>query len=541
MSNDLNDLTGQQIGQFTALEEIGRGGMATVYRATQQSINRDVALKVLPRTFLHDPGFFERFEREVEVIASLEHPHIVPIYDYGEYNGIPYIAMRYLSGGSFRKLIAQGTPDLRDLVRPISQVAQALDHAHREGIIHRDLKPGNILLDGSDNAYLSDFGIARVLNSDLTGSAIIGTPSYMSPEQANGDPLDARADVYALGIVLFEMITGREPFQAATPIAMLLKQINERMPSITQFRDNIPESVDLVIAKATEKDRNKRFNSAGAMADAFEEAVRAIQGSVSLPLAASQSELPETATLPDITPDSGPPTSPIPSALDPNAATVTPATDDITRDKVSAAVKADVGGPATTFGTSPSGKFEKSKSRPPFAMIGIVAVLVALSAVGGMMLLNRPTNNAMIVDAVPIYADGVQVVDTGDYAIGVPAGLMRVEGSTAGWNLWRNEDRSVRFAVRVSEQALTLDEVVEGLEGDYANTTLIDTVESDNLIRRSFRVPATPVRPAGQLDLFIAQYGERVIAAQAFSTDEMADEAIPMLEDMLQSIRVPGV
>ncbi|MCA9885006.1 MAG: serine/threonine protein kinase, partial [Anaerolineae bacterium] len=177
-----SNLTGKTIGPYELQQEIGRGGMATVYSGRQLSMNRMVAIKVLPRHFLHDPGFLERFEREVEVISKLEHPHILPIYDYGETEGVPYIAMRYLGGGSMADLIRRGVPELKDIVQPMRQVAEALDYAHQRGIIHRDLKPGNIMLDESGNAYLSDFGIARVMGSDLTGSAIIGTPAYMSPE-----------------------------------------------------------------------------------------------------------------------------------------------------------------------------------------------------------------------------------------------------------------------------------------------------------------------------------------------------------------------
>ncbi|MEM6285488.1 MAG: protein kinase, partial [Chloroflexota bacterium] len=280
--NTPQNLIGQQIGQFTILEEVGRGGMATVYRATQQSINRDVAVKVLPQQFLHDPGFFERFKREVDVVAHLEHPHIVPIFDYGESDGMPYIAMRYLAGGTLRSLIAEGQPPLRNLILPMQQVASALDHAHLQGIIHRDLKPGNVLLDASGNAYLTDFGIARVLNSDLTGSAIIGTPAYMSPEQARGDVLDARADVYSLGVVLFELITGQEPFQAETPIAMILKHLHERVPNLSDIRTDVPADVDKVIAKATEKSPADRYSSAGALAEAFTKAVEGTASTVSI-------------------------------------------------------------------------------------------------------------------------------------------------------------------------------------------------------------------------------------------------------------------
>ncbi|MFN8528372.1 MAG: serine/threonine-protein kinase [Anaerolineae bacterium] len=268
-------LIGKTLGQFEVIEEIGRGGMATVYRARQKSINRIVALKVLPPSLLHDPSFYERFTREVDVIAHLEHPHIVPIYDYGEAEGIPFIAMRYLAAGSVASFIRTRLPTLAQIERPLSQVAQALDYAHLQGIIHRDLKPGNMLLDEHLNAYLTDFGIARVLNSRLTGSAIIGTPAYMSPEQANGQPVDGRSDVYSLGIVLFEMLTGREPFQADTPLALMLKHMTEPTPQVREFRAELPMSIETVIARSTAKNPDERYQSAADLANAFSDAIRA--------------------------------------------------------------------------------------------------------------------------------------------------------------------------------------------------------------------------------------------------------------------------
>ncbi len=274
MSERKDNLIGRHFGQFEIMEKIGQGGMATVYRARQISINRIVAIKVLPPTLLHDPSFAERFAREVDVIAHLEHPHILPIYDYGDADGIPYIAMRFLGGGSMADMIRRGKIELNSLERPFRQVAQALDYAHRQGVIHRDLKPANVMMDENGNAYLSDFGIARVLGSDLTGSMIIGTPAYMSPEQANGLPIDGRADIYSLGVVLFELIAGREPFKAETPMALLLKHINEPMPSLLSFREDVPQEVDAVVKKATAKDPADRYSSAGELAADFADAAR---------------------------------------------------------------------------------------------------------------------------------------------------------------------------------------------------------------------------------------------------------------------------
>jgi len=265
---------GKVIGNYLLLEEIGRGGMATVYRARRQPYNRTVAIKVLPPYFLHDHDLYERFVREIDVVSKLEHPYILPIYDYGKVDDVPFIVMRYLSGGSLA--------DIEGVIRPLEkvgkllgQVAQALDHAHQHNIIHRDLKPGNILLDEEGNAYLGDFGIARVRGSELTGANVLGTPGYISPEQLEGEAnFDKRADIYSLGIVLFQVITGQHPYASPTLSAMLLKQINEPIPSARALRADVPPAVDAVLTKATAKKPDERYPTAGEMASAFSEALQ---------------------------------------------------------------------------------------------------------------------------------------------------------------------------------------------------------------------------------------------------------------------------
>src|SRR5215216_6144925 len=197
----------EKIGIYEVKSELGRGGMATVYKAYDPRFEREVAVKVLPSELLHaDPQFRLRFEREAKIIAQLEHSSIVPVYDVGESDGQPYFVMRYMSGGSLSDRIRAGLRDIEEAGRILSAIALGLDEAHSKSIVHRDIKPSNILFDLGNNPHISDFGIAKLSQTqttDVTGSGMIGTPAYMAPEQAQGDEIDGRADLYSLGIVLF--------------------------------------------------------------------------------------------------------------------------------------------------------------------------------------------------------------------------------------------------------------------------------------------------------------------------------------------------
>ena len=261
-----------QIGRYEIRSELGRGGMASVYLAYDPAFKREVAVKVLPREFLHDPAFRARFEREAQIIGALEHPAIVPVYDFGEDDGQPYIVMRYMSGGSLSERIRRGPLSLNETARILQRISPALDEAHRRGVIHRDLKPGNILFDQYDEAYLSDFGIAKLAESGstLTGTGVIGTPAYMSPEQAGGESdIDARSDIYSLGAIVFEMLSGVLPYHADTPMGMVVKHLTEPVPRIRGFRDDLPPECDAVIARAMAKDRSERYQTAAELADAL--------------------------------------------------------------------------------------------------------------------------------------------------------------------------------------------------------------------------------------------------------------------------------
>ena len=210
-----DDLVGKTLGGCVVTELLGQGGMARVYRAHQTHLDRDVAIKVLPPYYASDQNFVDRFQQEARSLARLSHPHIVIVHDAGQDHGLLYIIMEYVAGGNLRDYMTQSI-SLREVTRIIREVAGALTYAHERGIIHRDVKPVNVLMDPSRRAVLSDFGIAKVMatSAAMTRSgAGVGTPEYMSPEQCRGVQVDARADIYALGVMLYEMLTGHTPFE----------------------------------------------------------------------------------------------------------------------------------------------------------------------------------------------------------------------------------------------------------------------------------------------------------------------------------------
>ncbi len=279
-------LIGKTLGQFEILEAIGQGGMALVYKARQPAMNRIVALKVLSSPMTINPAFLARFKQEAQMIASLEHAHILPVYDLGEQDGWVFIAMRYMSHGTLATRMVQESVPLVDVSKWITQIGAALDYAHRRGVIHRDVKPSNVLLDAQGDAFLADFGIAKWSEGsiNLTGSGVIGTPQYMSPEQGQGLKIDGRSDEYSLAVMTYELIVGRPPFDGETPLAIVLKHVSEPLTPPISLNPRVPRPVNDAIAKALNKNPDDRYPTTSAFAQALSAAIAAEPAGGTMPL-----------------------------------------------------------------------------------------------------------------------------------------------------------------------------------------------------------------------------------------------------------------
>jgi serine/threonine protein kinase len=271
-----NEWGGRKLGGYRVIERVGLGSMAEVYTAMQTSMNRMVAIKILSPLLSDDPQFVERFRQEAQIAATLEHPHIVPIIDVGEEDGVLYLVMRYLKGGTLYDLMRRDLLPLQAVLRYLSEIGQALDYAHGLGVVHRDVKPKNVLLDLQANASIADFGLAKTnASSGLThsGFGMIGTPHYMSPEQGRGQPIDGRSDLYSLGVMLYEMLTGQLPFEADSAVGMVMKHIHEPIPSVTVVNPLLPPVMDEILARALAKDPVDRYPSAHELTEAVAHAL----------------------------------------------------------------------------------------------------------------------------------------------------------------------------------------------------------------------------------------------------------------------------
>lgn len=292
----MEDLSGKQLGIYRIVAPQGEGGMAAVYKAYQPGMDRYVALKILPRHFASDPQFVARFKQEAQVLAKLQHPHILPVFDFGEAEGYTYIVMPFIESGTLIDLLKGQPLPLQQIRRVVSQLGDALDYAHSRGLVHRDVKPSNVLLDERGNCLLTDFGLAKIVEGSMnltTSGAVLGTPAYMSPEQGLGQTPDGRSDIYSLGVILYEMATGRAPFKAETPMAVMIKHIHDPLPMPSTINPKLLDSVERVILKAMAKEPADRYATAAEMVKAIQAAISetmeeaAILGDAVTPVAAS--------------------------------------------------------------------------------------------------------------------------------------------------------------------------------------------------------------------------------------------------------------
>ncbi len=265
------------LGQYEIIEQIGAGGMATVYRARQARLDRNVAIKVMHQMFAQDADFVTRFEREARIIAALDHPNIVPLYDYNEQAEQPYLVMKFVEGQTLKEVLTARTIPLEDIRHMMVTIADALTYAHEQGVLHRDVKPSNIIIDNQGYPYLMDFGLARIATqgeSTMSANTMLGTPQYISPEQAKGErELDTRTDVYSLGIILYELVAGRVPFVGDSAYAIVHKHIYATVPPPSSLNPEVPPAVDGVLLHALAKEPSQRYETPNQLIKAFEAAL----------------------------------------------------------------------------------------------------------------------------------------------------------------------------------------------------------------------------------------------------------------------------
>jgi serine/threonine protein kinase len=279
--SDMENLVGRTLGKYPILKHLGKGGMADVYLSRQPGLGRDVAIKVLnPYVTAEDSDFIARFQREGQAAAALRHPNIIQVFDFERQGDMYFLVMEYVEGTTLKELLrdlrARGeTMSLSQVLKILRQIGGALDYAHEQGTLHRDIKPANIMINNKEQAILADFGIAKMMagSSHTTTGIVSGTPTYMSPEQGQGEQVDSRSDLYSLGVVLYEMLTGEVPFKADTPVGVVMKHARDPLPAPSQFHPDLPPAVDQVLRRALAKAPDARYQTAKELADVFETAI----------------------------------------------------------------------------------------------------------------------------------------------------------------------------------------------------------------------------------------------------------------------------
>jgi tRNA A-37 threonylcarbamoyl transferase component Bud32 len=351
---------GRAFGPYQVTGPIGAGGMASVYRAYQPGMDRYVAIKVLPPAYALDSRFVERFRREARTIARLEHAHIVPVYDFGEADGSLYLVMRLFESGTLYDRMKQGPLSPAEIARIFNQIGDALDYAHSQGVIHRDLKPTNVLLDRRGDCYLSDFGIAKLLEGTAftTSGSVLGTPQYASPEQVFGQPVDHRTDLYALGVMLYEMVTGKLPFEADTPMGLVMKHAQETPAPPRTHNPSISPELEAVILKALAKNPDDRYQTGEQLAQAI---ARASGGQPGAPTA--------------FAPRRQPPAEPAGASLPPTAIQAEPVTASVASGPVTSAPL-----PARAARSRNPGMFALAGGLAACVLLALVAAGVGLAA-----------------------------------------------------------------------------------------------------------------------------------------------------------------
>lgn len=361
----MEEVVGKNFGPYKIVAPLGGGGMATVYRGYQPGMDRYVAIKVLPPAYALDSKFVERFRREARTIAKLEHPHILPVHDFGEAQGSLYLVMRLIETGTLHDRMEAGPLPLDEAGKVIAQLADALDYAHSQGVIHRDLKPSNVLIDRRGDCFLADFGIAKLLQESAftTSGSLLGTPQYVSPEQVFGQPVDHRSDLYALGVMLYQMTAGRLPFEADTAMAMALKHAHEPPLPPRAANPNIPPALETVILRALEKNPDDRFQSGLEFARAVKSALSAMPE-------------PRSTSMPTVIAAPSAPASPQTVAAPPASTSSL------------AAVPQTVAAPPASTAPLPAGPVTTPvrATRPAPFTLGVIAVIAVAVIIGGGLL-----------------------------------------------------------------------------------------------------------------------------------------------------------